>query len=66
MGMRVGAVLGHTVSFSPLMLSPPRWLRLQGTLKEHHETLQLALEAAAFIQQADMLLKAIHAKVPSA
>ncbi|XP_019338562.1 uncharacterized protein LOC102559868 isoform X9 [Alligator mississippiensis] len=38
------------------------WLRLQGTLKEHHETLQLALEAAAFIQQADMLLKAIHAK----
>ncbi|XP_019382363.1 PREDICTED: uncharacterized protein LOC109304334 isoform X5 [Gavialis gangeticus] len=38
------------------------WLRLQGTLKEHHETLQLALEAAAFLQQADMLLEAIHAK----
>ncbi|XP_074845873.1 uncharacterized protein LOC142011008 isoform X2 [Carettochelys insculpta] len=38
------------------------WLRLQGTLKEHHETLQLALEAAAFLQQADTLLGAIHAK----
>ncbi|XP_053160357.1 uncharacterized protein LOC128348748 isoform X3 [Hemicordylus capensis] len=38
------------------------WLRLQGTLKEHHETLQLALEAAAFLQQADLLLGAIHAK----
>ncbi|XP_019405203.1 PREDICTED: uncharacterized protein LOC109319854 isoform X4 [Crocodylus porosus] len=38
------------------------WLRLQGTLKEHHETLQLALEAAAFLQQADMLLEAINAK----
>lgn len=44
-------------------LSPPRWLRLQGTLKEHHETLQLALEAAAFLQQAEVLLEAIHAKV---
>ncbi|XP_077198485.1 uncharacterized protein LOC143839818 isoform X2 [Paroedura picta] len=38
------------------------WLRLQGTLKEHHEMLQLALEAAAFLQQADVLLEAIHAK----
>ncbi|XP_037751426.1 uncharacterized protein LOC114022359 isoform X2 [Chelonia mydas] len=38
------------------------WLRLQGTLKEQHETLQLALEAAAFLQQADTLLRAIHAK----
>uniref|UniRef100_A0A452HVE1 PH domain-containing protein n=1 Tax=Gopherus agassizii TaxID=38772 RepID=A0A452HVE1_9SAUR len=38
------------------------WLRLQGTLKEHHETLQLALEVAAFLQQADTLLRAIHAK----
>ncbi|KAJ7340935.1 hypothetical protein JRQ81_004222 [Phrynocephalus forsythii] len=38
------------------------WLQLQGTLKEHHETLQLALEAAAFHQQADALLAAIHAK----
>ncbi|XP_068262771.1 spectrin beta chain, non-erythrocytic 2-like isoform X5 [Nyctibius grandis] len=38
------------------------WLRLQGTLKEHHEALQLALEVAAFLQQADMLLGAIHAK----
>ncbi|XP_044300895.1 uncharacterized protein LOC123030759 isoform X1 [Varanus komodoensis] len=38
------------------------WLQLQGTLKEHHETLQLALEAAAFLQQADVLLGAIHAK----
>nr|XP_006126579.1 uncharacterized protein LOC102448657 isoform X2 [Pelodiscus sinensis] len=38
------------------------WLRLQGTLREHHETLQLALEATAFLQQADMLLRAIHAK----
>ncbi|XP_053238868.1 uncharacterized protein LOC128410983 isoform X2 [Podarcis raffonei] len=38
------------------------WLRLQGTLKEHHETLQLALEAAAFVQQAEVLLGAIHAK----
>ncbi|XP_010705206.1 spectrin beta chain, non-erythrocytic 5-like isoform X2 [Meleagris gallopavo] len=38
------------------------WLRLQGTLKEHHEALQLALEVAAFLQQADALLDAIHAK----
>ncbi|XP_068795609.1 spectrin beta chain, non-erythrocytic 4 isoform X2 [Struthio camelus] len=38
------------------------WLRLQGTLKEHHEALQLALEVAAFLQQADTLLAAIHAK----
>ncbi|XP_015272397.1 PREDICTED: uncharacterized protein LOC107115253 [Gekko japonicus] len=38
------------------------WLRLQGTLKEHHEMLQLALEAAAFLQQADVLLEAIRAK----
>ncbi|XP_068013297.1 spectrin beta chain, non-erythrocytic 1-like isoform X2 [Melanerpes formicivorus] len=38
------------------------WLRLQGTLKEHHEALQLALEVAAFLQQADTLLRAIHAK----
>ncbi|XP_043367517.1 spectrin beta chain, non-erythrocytic 5-like isoform X6 [Dermochelys coriacea] len=38
------------------------WLRLQGTLKEQHETLQLALEVAAFLQQADTLLRAIHAK----
>ncbi|XP_054676543.1 spectrin beta chain, non-erythrocytic 2-like isoform X2 [Grus americana] len=38
------------------------WLRLQGTLKEHHEVLQLALEVAAFLQQADTLLGAIHAK----
>ncbi|XP_032912091.1 spectrin beta chain, non-erythrocytic 2-like isoform X2 [Catharus ustulatus] len=38
------------------------WLRLQGTLKEHHEALQLALEVASFLQQADILLGAIHAK----
>ncbi|XP_057271356.1 uncharacterized protein LOC130602482 isoform X2 [Pezoporus wallicus] len=38
------------------------WLRLQGTLKEHHEALQLALEVAAFLQQADTLLGAIHTK----
>ncbi|XP_074899076.1 uncharacterized protein LOC142038027 isoform X2 [Buteo buteo] len=38
------------------------WLRLQGTLKEHHEALHLALEVAAFLQQADTLLRAIHAK----
>ncbi|XP_048792434.1 uncharacterized protein LOC125689410 isoform X4 [Lagopus muta] len=38
------------------------WLRLQGTLKEQHEALQLALEVAAFLQQADALLDAIHAK----
>ncbi|XP_031449755.1 uncharacterized protein LOC116229399 isoform X3 [Phasianus colchicus] len=38
------------------------WLRMQGTLKEHHEALQLALEVAAFLQQADALLDAIHAK----
>ncbi|XP_061480822.1 spectrin beta chain, non-erythrocytic 1-like isoform X5 [Rhineura floridana] len=38
------------------------WLRLQGTLKEHHETLHLALEAAAFLQQADVVLRAIHTK----
>lgn len=42
-----------------------RWLRLQGTLKEHHEALQLALEVAAFLQQADTLLGAIHTKVPA-
>ncbi|XP_025023228.1 uncharacterized protein LOC103058937 isoform X2 [Python bivittatus] len=39
------------------------WLQLQRTLKEHHETLQQALEAAAFLQQADVLLSAIHAKL---
>ncbi|XP_062427981.1 uncharacterized protein LOC134138403 isoform X6 [Rhea pennata] len=38
------------------------WLRLQGTLKEHHEALQLALEVATFVQQADTLLGAINAK----
>ncbi|XP_064014873.1 uncharacterized protein LOC135183612 isoform X2 [Pogoniulus pusillus] len=38
------------------------WLRLQGTLKEHHEALQLALEVTAFLQQADTLLRAINAK----
>ncbi|XP_039553647.1 spectrin beta chain, non-erythrocytic 2-like isoform X4 [Passer montanus] len=38
------------------------WLRLQGTLKEHHEALQLALEVASFLQQADILLGVIHAK----
>ncbi|XP_025978810.2 uncharacterized protein LOC112997153 isoform X3 [Dromaius novaehollandiae] len=38
------------------------WLRLQGTLKEQHEALQLALEVAAFLQQADTLLAAIHTK----
>ncbi|XP_030303194.1 uncharacterized protein LOC115598044 isoform X2 [Calypte anna] len=38
------------------------WLRLQGTLKEHHEALQLALEVATFLQQADTVLGAIHAK----
>ncbi|XP_066034500.1 uncharacterized protein [Chamaea fasciata] len=38
------------------------WLRLQGTLKEHHEALQLALEVASFLQQADILLGAIHTK----
>ncbi|XP_068041561.1 uncharacterized protein [Anomalospiza imberbis] len=38
------------------------WLRLQGTLKEHHDTLQLALEVASFLQQADILLGVIHAK----
>ncbi|XP_027743481.1 uncharacterized protein LOC114059351 isoform X5 [Empidonax traillii] len=41
------------------------WLRLQGTLKEHHEALQLALEVSAFFQQADILLGAIHAKQSS-
>ncbi|XP_051469858.1 uncharacterized protein LOC127382371 isoform X2 [Apus apus] len=41
------------------------WLRLQGTLKEHHEALQLALEVASFLQQADTLLRAIHAKQKS-
>ncbi|XP_021245222.1 uncharacterized protein LOC110395330 isoform X2 [Numida meleagris] len=38
------------------------WLRLQGTLKEHHEALHLALEVAAFLQQADAVLDVIHAK----
>ncbi|XP_049687053.1 spectrin beta chain, non-erythrocytic 5-like isoform X12 [Accipiter gentilis] len=38
------------------------WLRLQGNLKEHQEALHLALEVAAFLQQADTLLRAIHAK----
>ncbi|XP_056343634.1 spectrin beta chain, non-erythrocytic 2-like [Oenanthe melanoleuca] len=41
------------------------WLRLQGTLKEHHEALQLALEVASFLQQADILLGAIHTKQSS-
>nr|XP_030124450.3 uncharacterized protein LOC105759083 isoform X2 [Taeniopygia guttata] len=41
------------------------WLRLQGTLKEHHESLQLALEVASFLQQADILLGIIHAKQSS-
>uniref|UniRef100_A0A8C5SML0 PH domain-containing protein n=1 Tax=Laticauda laticaudata TaxID=8630 RepID=A0A8C5SML0_LATLA len=39
------------------------WLQLQRTLKEHHETLQQALEAASFLQQADVLLSVIHAKL---
>ncbi|XP_026535552.1 uncharacterized protein LOC113420029 [Notechis scutatus] len=39
------------------------WLQLQRTLKEHHETLQQALEAASFLQQADVLLSVIHAKM---
>ncbi|KAM3851069.1 uncharacterized protein M6D78_018979 [Vipera latastei] len=39
------------------------WLQLQRTLKEHHETLQQALEAASFLQQADVLLSIIHAKL---
>ncbi|KAJ7413527.1 spectrin beta chain, non-erythrocytic 2-like protein [Pitangus sulphuratus] len=41
------------------------WLRLQGTLKEHHEALQMALEVSAFFQQADILLGTIHAKQSS-
>ncbi|XP_077638153.1 uncharacterized protein LOC110481690 isoform X1 [Lonchura striata] len=41
------------------------WLRLQGTLKEHHKALQLALEVASFLQQADILLGVIHAKQSS-
>ena len=56
---------GGTGCPSPLPFHPRRWLRLQGTLKEHHEALQLALEVAAFLQQADTLLGAIHAKVPA-
>ncbi|XP_070590319.1 uncharacterized protein [Erythrolamprus reginae] len=39
------------------------WLQLQRTLKEHYETLQKALEAATFLQQADVLLSVIHAKL---
>ncbi|XP_062829890.1 uncharacterized protein LOC100551915 isoform X2 [Anolis carolinensis] len=39
-----------------------RWLQVQGILKEHFETLQLALEVAAFLQQADVFLGAIRAK----
>ncbi|KAG8123421.1 hypothetical protein E2320_018829, partial [Naja naja] len=39
------------------------WLQLQRTLKEHHETLQQALEAASFLQQADVLLSVIHTKL---
>ncbi|XP_060610035.2 spectrin beta chain, non-erythrocytic 1-like isoform X2 [Anolis sagrei] len=39
-----------------------RWLQVQAILKEHYETLQLALEVAAFLQQADVFLGAIHAK----
>ncbi|XP_030092128.2 spectrin beta chain, non-erythrocytic 2-like isoform X3 [Serinus canaria] len=41
------------------------WLRLQGTLKEHHEALQLALEVASFLQQADILLGVIRTKQSS-
>ncbi|XP_069464952.1 uncharacterized protein [Ambystoma mexicanum] len=38
------------------------WLKVQGTLTEHHGALQLALEAAAFYQQADVILRAMEAK----
>ncbi|XP_029441984.1 spectrin beta chain, non-erythrocytic 2-like isoform X2 [Rhinatrema bivittatum] len=38
------------------------WLRVQRTLKEQQETLQLALEAASFFQQADTLLQAMDSK----
>lgn len=54
---------GHEPPLTAAIPPPGRWLRLQGTLKEHHEALQLALEVAAFLQQAEALLGAIHAKV---
>nr|XP_033793568.1 uncharacterized protein LOC117357306 [Geotrypetes seraphini] len=38
------------------------WLRVQGTLKEHQEILQLALEASSFYQQADTLLQAMDSQ----
>ncbi|XP_078503438.1 uncharacterized protein LOC144762155 [Lissotriton helveticus] len=38
------------------------WLKVQGTLADHHNTLQLALEAASFHQQADALLRTIDTK----
>ncbi|XP_069092462.1 uncharacterized protein [Pleurodeles waltl] len=38
------------------------WLKVQGTLADHHNTLQLALEAASFHQQADALLRAMDSK----
>ncbi|XP_075454935.1 spectrin beta chain, non-erythrocytic 5-like isoform X4 [Ascaphus truei] len=36
------------------------WLRLQDTVQEHHDALRLALEAAAFSQQADTVLRAME------
>ncbi|XP_066451321.1 uncharacterized protein [Eleutherodactylus coqui] len=38
------------------------WLRLQTSLHEHHQSLQLALEAASLWHQADTILRAIEEK----
>ncbi|XP_063774891.1 spectrin beta chain, non-erythrocytic 5-like isoform X3 [Pseudophryne corroboree] len=42
------------------------WLRLQTSLEEHHQSLQLALEAATLWQQADAILRAMEEKRSSA
>ncbi|XP_075060584.1 uncharacterized protein LOC142145032 isoform X1 [Mixophyes fleayi] len=42
------------------------WLRIQTTLEEHHQSLQLALEAASLWQQADTILRAMEEKRNSA
>ncbi|XP_053568714.1 uncharacterized protein LOC128658209 [Bombina bombina] len=39
------------------------WLKLQDTLQEHQQTLQLALDAASLWQQSDTILRAIEDKM---
>ncbi|XP_039594244.1 uncharacterized protein LOC120516555 isoform X3 [Polypterus senegalus] len=38
------------------------WLKAQALIKDHHENLQLALEASSFYQQADTIIRTANAK----